>query len=190
MQRPLDRVVLWRNLQLDGQDHCELRHTLEGYSLTGIIIGVFGEKQCPVKAGYEIHCDERWRTHRVHIDQAIGKESRSLTLNVEGRGRWRQNGRDLSGLTECVDVDLGMTPATNTIAIRRLGLEIGQSQHLTAAWIKFPELTVQPLKQTYSRLSNTTYRYESSSGFSADIVVDDLGLVVTYPGGWKRLASG
>jgi uncharacterized protein len=54
---------------------------------------------------------------------------------------------------------------------------------------KFPELTVQPLSQRYTRVAQNTYRYESNTGFSAEIVVDDLGLVTDYPGGWERSAA-
>src|SRR5712664_99467 len=39
------------------------------------------------------------------------------------------------------DIDLAVTPATNTLPIRRLNLEVGQSQEVTAAWLKFPDLT-------------------------------------------------
>jgi hypothetical protein len=38
------------------------------------------------------------------------------------------------------------------------------------------------------RLAQNTYRYASNTGFSAEIVVDDLGLVTAYPGGWERIA--
>ena len=38
-------------------------------------------------------------------------------------------------------------------------------------------------------MTKNTYRYESNTGFSAEIVVDDLGLVASYPGGWERIAS-
>ena len=58
-----------------------------------------------------------------------------------------------------------------------------------AAWVKFSELTVQPLSQRYTRIAANTYHYESNTGFSAEIVVDDLGLVTTYSGGWKRIAA-
>ena len=185
----LERVALWRNLQFDGVDHCELRRTREGFSLTGTVIGVLEDKQQPIKVEYEIHCDVAWCTNRVRIDQMLGRQPRSLSLTVESIGRWREDGRDTPGLAECTDIDLGITPATNTLPIRRLGLRVGQSEHVTAAWIKFPELTIQPLKQIYTRLSDSIYRYESSSGFSADLEVDDIGLVITYPGGWKRLAG-
>ena len=108
---------------------------------------------------------------------------------MESRGVWRSSGRELHELTGCEDVDLALTPATNTLPIRRLDLGIGKSESVVAAWVKLPELTVQPLSQRYTRLSKNTYRYESNTGFSAEIVVDDLGLVTAYPGGWERIAA-
>ena len=82
-----------------------------------------------------------------------------------------------------------MTPATNTLPIRRLNLHVGGSESVIAAWVKFPELTVEPLSQRYTRLAKDTYSYESNTGFSAEIVVDDLGLVNMYPGGWERIGT-
>jgi hypothetical protein len=95
----------------------------------------------------------------------------------------------LRGVHGCNDVDLSVTPATNTLPIRRLDLPIGKSESVIAAWVKFPELAVQPLSQRYTRLAKNTYRYESETGFSAEIGVDDLGLVTAYPGDWERIAA-
>ena len=114
---------------------------------------------------------------------------KTLSLNVENRGVWRSSGQELREIQGCDDVDLAVTPATNTLAIRRLSLQAGSSESIIAAWVKFPELTVQPLSQRYTRLAQNTYRYASNTGFSAEIVVDDLGLVTSYPGGWERVAT-
>jgi hypothetical protein len=76
-----------------------------------------------------------------------------------------------------------------TLAIRRLDLHVGSSESIIAAWVKFPELTVQPLSQRCTRIAKDTYRYESHTGFSAEIVVDDLGLVTVYPSGWERIGT-
>ncbi|MGH2487944.1 MAG: putative glycolipid-binding domain-containing protein [Ktedonobacterales bacterium] len=56
-----------------------------------------------------------------------------------------------------------------------------------AALVRFPSLEIRLLGQTYTRLDERTYRYESDTGFRAEIVVDEVGFVVTYPGGWDRL---
>ena len=61
---------------------------------------------------------------------------------------------------------------------------------MTAVWVRFPELTIEPLPQRYGRLAERRYRYESAGGaFAAEIEVDDLGLVTTYEGGWRRIAA-
>lgn len=184
----LKRVVVWKNLLLDGTDYCGLWHNAEGWLLKGTVAGVLKEQR-PVLAKYEIYCDENWSTHRVQVERTIGSDVRTLSLNVESRGEWRSAGQELPAVRGCDDVDLALTPATNTIAIRRLNLQIGSSESVVAAWVTFPDLTVQPLSQRYTRISKSSYRYESNTGFSAVIAVDDLGLVTSYPGGWERIAA-
>ena len=96
----------------------------------------------------------------------------------------------LDELRGCVDVDIGFTPSTNTLPIRRLCLEIGQSADVDAAWVRFPELTVERLRQRYTRLADDRYRYESvDSGFTAELQVDTDGLVVMYEGLWERVGE-
>ena len=188
MADDLNRVVVWNNLLIDGRDYCGLWHTAEGWLLKGTVVGVLKDQR-PLLASYEIQCDENWLTHRVQVDRTLGNDVKTLSLSVEKRGVWRSTGEELREIQGCDDVDLAVTPATNTLAIRRLNLQVGSSASIIAAWVKFPDLTVQPLSQRYTRLGKDTYRYESNTGFSAEIVVDDLGLVITYPGGWERIAA-
>ncbi len=193
MADELKRTVVWKSLAIDGADYCSLWRTTEGWMLKGTVVGAVKDGQSnsqPLLVSYEIHCDENWLTHRVQLQRTIGSDVKSLTLTVESRGTWRNSdGEELATLRGCDDIDLSITPATNTIAIRRLNLQVASSESIIAAWVKFPELTVQPLSQRYTRVSNNTYRYASNTGFSAEIVVDDLGLVTSYPGAWTRLAT-
>jgi uncharacterized protein len=188
MADDLKRAVVWKNLLLNGKDYCSLWHTAEGWLLKGTVVGVL-EDHRPVLASYEIHCDENWHTHRVQVQRTIGNDVKTLSLNVESRGVWRSSGRELREAEGCVDVDLSLTPATNTLPIRRLDLPVGGTESVVAAWVKLPDLAVQRLPQRYTRLTKNTYRYGSNTGFSAEIAVDDLGLVTTYPGGWERIGS-
>lgn len=77
----------------------------------------------------------------------------------------------MSAIADCGDFDLAVTPATNTVAVRRLDLEIGKREQVTAVWAK----AIQPLAQRYTRLTKDRYRYESATGFSAEIAADDEG---------------
>ena len=183
----LIRTVAWRNIIGNGAEYSALWRTSEGWLLRGSAVAA-PDHETPLLVEYELHCDPTWRTHRVLVKRTIGAEARDLSLTVEAHGVWRLSGNERPDLRDCVDVDLGITPATNTLPIRRLDLAIGRSQPVTAAWIKFPELTLEPLRQRYTRIADNRYRYESGTGFSTEIVVDDLGLASQYVGGWECLA--
>jgi len=98
---------------------------------------------------------------------------------------------EIPAVAGCLDVDLAFTPATNLLPLRRLGLAIGESREMTAAWVRFPDLSIEPLAQRYTRLDERRVRYESRGGaFTAELEVDELGLVVSYPPLWERVAVG
>lgn len=104
--------------------------------LKATVVGVLKDKR-PILAKYEIYCDENWVTHRVQVERRIGNDVRDLRLSVESRGVWRSSRQELLDVRGCDDVDLAVTPATNTLPIRRLNLQIGSSESVTAAWVKF-----------------------------------------------------
>jgi hypothetical protein len=187
MTDDLKQSVVWKNLVINGTDYCALWHTAEGWLLKGTVVGVL-ENQRPVLATYEIHSDENWLTRRVQVERTVGSDVKTLSLSVDSRGVWRSSDQELRHI-HSDDIDLAVTPATNTLPISRLKLQVGSSAPVIAAWVKFPELTVEPLSQRYTRTAKNIYKYESDTGFSAEIVVDDLGLVITYPGGWERIAA-
>jgi hypothetical protein len=94
----------------------------------------------------------------------------------------------LPELDGCEDADLNITPSTNTLPIRRLALAVDESHEVTAAWIRFPQCEITPLTQRYTRTGERRYRYESRGGaFSAELEVDEHGLVLDYPPAWERV---
>ena len=70
-------------------------------------------------------------------------------MTVDDERRWWSAGAELVAFRGCDDVDLGITPVTNTLPIRRLHLAIGETRAVTAAWLQFPD-------SERSRLLNTT----------------------------------
>ena len=156
-----------------------------GWSLAGVAVLRFEGDAAHVR--YRVQCDSGWRTREVQVTQTRGGEERRLHLLVDREGRWRVDGRERPELRGCADVDLGITPATNTLPIRRLNLPVGASESVTAAWVRFPELSVEPLPQRYTRLGERRYRYESGNGsYETEIEVDELGLVTKYGEVWEQ----
>lgn len=180
-----DRSVVWRPLAWRGSDQCSLWRDAGGWRMEGIAV-VSPADGAPAQVRYSIHCAPDWTTREATADLRTPSEQRFLNLRTRD-GRWYANGREVEALRGCVDVDFGFTPATNTLPIRRLNLAPGESHDVTAAWVRYPELTVEPLLQRYTRLGNDRYRYESDTGFTAELIVDDAGLARDYPGGWQRI---
>jgi uncharacterized protein len=160
--------------------------TPEGWRLRGTAIAVW-EDAGPLVASYSVDCDRAWRTRRAEAECMTANHRSSMVLTSDGQGSWQGPGHERVG--SCSDVDLAVTPATNTLPVPRLNLKVGDSREVTAAWIRFPGLSVEPLVQSYRRLSRDRSRYESNTGFSAELVVDDLGLDVSYSGAGERIAA-
>jgi uncharacterized protein len=194
------RTVLWQGIQSPGSEWCTLEREPEGWRFRGIVLAEVAT--VPVLVQYAVALASDWSTRAVEIVMRSGdaSEPRELTLTVAPDQRWQitrvpspnpaMPQDDLQALLGLVDVDLGFSPVTNTLPIRRLNPAIGEAVAVTAAWVRFPELTIEPLPQRYIRLAERRYRYESAGGaFVAEIEVDDLGLVTAYEGGWQRIAA-
>ncbi|MBN8472808.1 putative glycolipid-binding domain-containing protein [Corallococcus exiguus] len=182
------QALTWRRLESPGTEHFELWESAEGPLLAGTVVLV-GEG-LPLLVRYTVACDPDWHTREARLAVHQGGTRRTLVLQVDDHQRWWRDGREVPELRGCVDVDLSVTPSTNTLPIRRLGLEPGQSRDVTAAWVRLPDLSLERLEQRYTRLSSTRYRYESAQGtFVAEVDTDALGLVTHYPDGWERVAT-
>ena len=96
---------------------------------------------------------------RAHVRDLRGFEQRTLVLERDSKGGWSVDGTSVRGLKGATDVDLGCSPSTNTLPIRRLRLGVGATKTIKAAWVRFPELTVVKADQKYTRLDEFTYRY-------------------------------
>jgi hypothetical protein len=193
------RTVLWQRIDSPGSEWCTLEREPEGWRVRGIVLAAVDT--VPGLVQYAVVLASDWSTRAVEIVMHSGNASqlRELRLSVDPEQRWQIEREpapdtsmpqdDLIALHGLTDVDLGITPATNTLPIRRLDPAIGEAVAVTAAWVRFPELTIEPLPQRYIRLADRRYRYESAGGaFVTEIEVDDLGLVTTYEGGWQRVA--
>jgi len=180
----LIRAVCWRRDDGLGAEYAALWRDGPGWQLRGTVVMVIDGR--PVSVRYGILCDAGWHTTAVHIAQRATAPEQGLHL-TRTDGEWRTNGVRRPELAGCIDVDLEITPATNTLPIRRLDLSPGTRVDVVAAWVRFPSLEIERLDQTYARIGANRYVY-SSGDFKAELTVDDLGLVVNYEDAWTRIS--
>lgn len=173
-------TILWRRLDGVGLERCTLRERPAGADLAGTAVLDIGGK--PAEARWTVEVDEKWVTRRAHVELDVAGSLRVRTLAHDGRGGWQLDGRDRPDLDGCLDVDLGVTPATNTLPIRRLD----HSADVDAAWMAFPSLDVTRLSQRYERLGDRRWRY-SAGTFKAMLETTTDGLVVRYQNGWEAV---
>jgi hypothetical protein len=177
------RVVMWRSLDEPGSEIARLSGTAQSWYISGTVLIALPE---PTEVIYTILCLDDWRTQYVQVTVLGPGEPASLTLKSDGEGGWLRDDEPLELGEGVVDVDLGISPITNTLPIQRLGLDVGQSASIAVAWVRFPSLEVVRSVQGYERIAENVYRFTDDS-FEADLVVDDFGLVVHYPTGWERV---
>jgi hypothetical protein len=189
----VEREVMWAPWEGPGLEHLRLLRSDVGVVASGLVIGL--EAGRPFRIGYEIRCDGLWRVREVRAGAPDLKRP-MLELLTDGEGRWkRRGGEPLPELDGCIDVDISATPFTNTLPIRRLGLKPGQSEELAVTYVRVPELLVGAERQRYQCLEGQAdgglYRFEAlPSGFTAELSVDVDGLVLDYPGLFRRAWSG
>ena len=180
--------ILWRGFYLPGHEVCRLYSQDSHWHLAGTALFSYQEQPC--RLDYQVVCDWDWRTQSAKVDGWLGEREVHIDLAVDGDQLWRINGEAHPEMSGCIDLDLNFSPSTNLLPIRRLGLSIGQTAEIRAAWLRFPTFELEPLPQVYRRLDESTYHYESGGGrFAADLQVNATGFVTNYPGIWQAEAT-
>ncbi len=178
--------VLWHSNELQSAEHAVVEKVGHGWALSGwVALPVAGS---PGHLEYEVTFSESWTVECADISGWSGTTPMSQRLEHRD-GTWTVNGEARPDLEGCGDVDLGWTPLTNLIPIRRHDVEVGSSFEVQAAWLRFPEFVVEANRQRYTRLAINRWRYESGP-YDFDLVVDANGLVLRYGDDlWEAVAQ-
>jgi hypothetical protein len=170
-------------------ERCSLREGPDQWRLDGTVLTLLGDG--PAEIRYAVTCDRSWRTRSctVHVDHR--DVAWRVELEADGTGSWSRDGTRVDALDGITDADLGFSPCTNTIPVRRLAPAIGEEVRITVVWLRFPEFDLLPSEQAYTRIAENRYRFESGAGeFRALIEIDRLGIVTRYGEIWREVRQG
>ncbi len=183
------RDIYWTPWEDPGAEHLRLSLGEAGARADGVILR--RKEGRDLRAHYRLELDADWCVKRLHF-ALLGTE-KGLHLESDGHGTWTVNREPAPVLTGCLDLDIEVTPFTNTLPLRRLGLEAEESAEIRVAYIPVPDLEVRPVKQRYTCLAplgpdGGRFRYEGLfRGFAAELDVDADGLVLDYPETFRRI---
>ncbi len=187
------RSLAWEWISQPGLEYLILNEEASGIRASGWIVATLDVKV--VKIHYSVECAAGWRFQQLQMDlESEAGGQRKLSIQHLPQRNWSVDGRPRSDLEGCSDIDIMVTPFTNTLPIRNLGLAVNQPMIIRVAYITVPELEVSPMDQEYTRLDPgeppARFRYRNlSSGYTAELDVDRDGLVVNYPGLWRQIEA-
>lgn len=177
-------TAVWRRIDTPGHDSCRLTGSDDGWRIEGTAIFVQGGAHGHL--AYRVSCDEQWNTREGTVHGWLGQRSIDLTVRRSADGGWSLNGAPVSGLDGCVDLDLGFTPATNLLQLRRIALREGEGKDVPVAWLNVGDGTLSLLRQRYERRTARTYWYEAPRfEYAAMLDVDESGFPKRYPDLWE-----
>jgi uncharacterized protein len=177
----VERLVIWRGLGEWRAEASYVRLEDDGLSAHGTQLGATPE---PYRLDYSLRTGPELVTETLELSLLRGGALKRLLLTRSPDGGWSADDRPLPEVEGALDCDLGLCPLTNTMPVlRERLLEKGAEPHdFVMAWVAVPELTMHRSEQRYEPIDERHVRYVSLDGsFTAELELDDDGLVVRYP---------
>jgi uncharacterized protein len=186
MSAALPTTAAWRHLDARvGFEVLFLRGDTDGYHFEGHSTAVEDGEAWGIR--YALTVDPDWTTRSAYIACRSARGVYQVRLEGDGTGHWRVDDEPAPQLDGCLEVDLEASAFTNALPVHRLGLRVGEQADAPAAYVRAVDLRVERLEQSYRRLPDTVghshYDYASPAfDFRAELVYDQFGLVLDYPG--------
>jgi hypothetical protein len=200
-----ERAIVWEGLDAWRAEVSVVRLEADRVRATGTQLGV---DPVPYRLQYELETGANWETQRLRLRSTGAGWSRSIDLRHDGAGGWTcdadetgeapfsEPGGDVAAVRGAIDCDLGGSPLTNLMPVRRHALHVHEGEHdLLMAWVDVPSLRLLPSWQRYEHRSRdeegsvVRFSTRDHGGFSADLALDRDGLVRRYPGLAARVAD-
>jgi hypothetical protein len=179
-----DQTFIWQGLYYHTCEKLILTASADGYTANGIIVGE--AENLPVHFVYRLELSKDWRLLSASAEQ-VGS-SKKIHLLKNPKGQWvNEKGKSYGLPDDCIDVDISITPFTNTLPINRINFKKDEPKKISVIYIDALSMEVSAMEQRYTLISKNQYRYESiPSGFTALLQTDEDGVVVNYPGLFER----
>jgi hypothetical protein len=193
------RIVAWRGLDAWRSEVALIRLGSRGLVAAGTQVGL-----APVayRLDYRLEAADDFVTRRLSLTAEGTGWTRHLDLRRSRAGVWTADasahghvdlpapGGDVATFATAIDCDLGYSPLTNLMPIRRSGLDRHEgAQDFLMAWVSVPDLGVVASAQRYEHVRATgggsVVRYVDRGlfpGFKADLRLDRTGVIERYPG--------
>ncbi len=179
--------LVWKRLDQAAVEYCRVWPATDQILVTADITGL--DERTPFHVHYEITLHTNWQVQAVHVHCVSLQGEARIRLTKTDSGWHHEKGALLPAFQHCQDIDISLSPLTNTLPINRLSLPQGESRELEVLYLDLPQGDCRVDKQRYTHLDRQQYRYEGlSTGFTSLIEINPAGFVVNYPGLWTLVS--
>jgi hypothetical protein len=200
----MDRIVHWRGTDEWRAEVAQVSFLEDGLRARGVQLGV---DPLPYRLDYTLDAPESFVTRRLRLEASGAGWGRTLLLERDPAGAWSCEttergeaslgppGGPTDDLEEALDCDLGFSPLTNLMPVRRAGLDGAPgAEDFLMAWVSVPDLELFADAQRYEHVSveesGSVVRFVDRGrfeGFTAELRLDRDGLAARYPGLAQRV---
>jgi len=179
------RTIVWQALSWPST--VVHTHTIDNYIHGhGLAVGKT-DSNIPFAMEYDLALSAGWDIREMSIRSLLDK--RIIKLVHEGNQWYNGEGKHLAEFDGVELVDISISPFTNTLPIKRLQFEGEQPQKIDIIYFDENKFSLRRVQQIYSRVDEQTYRYQDTllPDFTSEITVDEEGLVIDFPGIFRRV---
>ena len=179
--------VTWKGKFYESLEHCSIKQSAKRTTIASTIVGV--HKRNIYQLNYLVETNNKWETKLAEVEIVLNNTRQKITCKKE-KGKYFINGKRSADFDSVTDIDITLTPFTNTLPIRRLLLKNGEKATINVAYFDVFEKTLKPATQHYSKISAREYLFQTGNkDFRATITIDSDGLVTNYPALFKMIAK-
>ncbi|MFO7445873.1 MAG: putative glycolipid-binding domain-containing protein [Ignavibacteriaceae bacterium] len=184
-------IYVWERMDEKTIEYCTVNYN-DDIQINSYITGVVEDN--PFHVEYGLRLNKKWQINSFSI-KIFSRSEKTMSLtgqeDLNSAFVWKdEKGKPLPEFNGCNDIDISLTPLTNTLPIRRLSLPPNQPQIINVLYINLPSGDLKPVKQRYTNLGNNKYLYESlDSDFKSEIDINNEGFVTKYSIYWKLIKS-
>jgi hypothetical protein len=196
----VSRALVWRGVDGWRAEYADVWLRDDRLVARGVQLGV---DPVPYEARYSLDTSPGYDTAHLSVNASGAGWSRTLDLRRDSAGAWDISvsatgqvdmpdpGGTAAEFDGGRDCDLQSSPLTNAMPVlRERLLDGGGPVDLVMAWVAVPALTVSRSDQRYEPIDARRVRYVTpGGGFTAELELDEDGLVVSYPGLAERVTG-
>jgi len=136
-----EKILIWKRDD-------ESTHTTEvlkfniakgGFQVNSVVSGILNNK--PILIEYHINIDPKWKVKKIRVLSLLTSEK--LVLKSGDNERWYdEKNNEIPELKGCIDIDISLSPFTNTLPIKRLGDSLIERSKITILYINNNKLEI------------------------------------------------